>query len=118
MAEIPIDLAAQLAQQLTALQQKPAGAWGVQTTPLTATGLAVPLKLQTPQGDIRVYLQLPAEAAGSPDAIMQALQSLASQGYPLDTWQPKNSGWGDSGNSGGWNRGGGGGYNRSGGWRR
>ncbi len=112
------DLMSQLAAQLAAIQQKPAATgWNVPAMAApTIQGIAIPIKVQTAKGEIRLYLQLPAECAASPETIMQTLQALDAQGLPLDMWQPRSSGWGDGGGSG-WNRGGGSGWNR-GGWRR
>lgn len=116
------DLMQQLAAQLAAIQQqKPAAATGWSTPTTTAPaiqGVAVPIKVSTARGEIRLYLQLPAECTASPETIISTLQALDAQGMPLDFWQPKSSGWGDSSSGGGWNRGSGGsGWNR-GGWRR
>lgn len=111
------DLMTQLAAQLAAIQKPASSGWSTPTTTAPAIqGVAVPIKVQTARGEIRLYLQLPAECASSPDAIMSTLQALDSQGYPLDTWTSRSTGWGDGGGSSGWNRGGGG-WNR-GGWRR
>ena len=72
-------------------------------------GVAVPIKVSTPQGSIRLYLSLPAEVLESPQRLMQVLETLHNQGFPLDTWQGRPQ-WGGQG--GGYNRGG---FN--GGWR-
>lgn len=95
-----------------------ASAWTAPApTPTAIVGVSVPIKLPTPMGTIRIYLSLPAEAGATPQALMQAIESLAAAGLPLDTWQPSNqgggSGWGGGGNSGGgWGNRGGGGYRR------
>lgn len=111
------ELMAQLAAQLAAIQQKPAASgWSTPTTTApTIQGVAIPIKVQTARGEIRLYLQLPAECATSPDAIMSTLQALEQQGLPLDFWNRGGVGWGDGGGSG-WNRGSG--YGNRGGWRR
>jgi autotransporter translocation and assembly factor TamB len=99
MSDVPSsDLLAQLQAQLAAVQ-KPIG-WNTPAVTTPVQGIAVPIKVTTPKGDIRLYLQLPAECAAGPEVIMQTLQSLDSQGYPLDVWQSKSS-WG---NKGGWRR--------------
>lgn len=121
------DMQAALLALLSQAQQQPAGAgWQQPQMQLSAmpavNGVAVPLKLQTPIGDVRVYLQLGPEAAANPQALQSAIQALANAGLPVDAWQPRNqdggNGWGGNGNgNGGYggNRGGyGGGYNRGG----
>ena len=93
---------------------------------LPITGVAVPIKISTPIGDVRVYLQLPAECGQSPQALLGAVQLLSNAGLPVDAWKLRESGgsgWGnDGGSGGGWgNRGGGyggGGYSRGGYGRR
>lgn len=78
--------------------------------PVTAApvinGAAIPIKLQTPAGSLRVYLSLPAECAATPQALMAAIESLAALGLPLDTWQPKSdgNGWGNSNKRNNWGR--------------
>lgn len=112
---------------LLAQAQQPAGTgagWQQPQMQLSAmpavNGVAVPLKLQTPIGDVRVYLQLGPEAAANPQALQSAIQALANAGLPVDAWQPRDSGgggngWGGNGGGYGGNRGGyGGGYNRGG----
>lgn len=119
------DMQAALLALLSQAQQQPAGAgWQQPQMQLSAmpavNGVAVPLKLQTPIGDVRVYLQLGPEAAANPQALQSAIQALANAGLPVDAWQPRDSGGGNGwgGNGGGGysgNRGGyGGGYNRGG----
>ena len=99
IAVTPELLAAVQAQLATA--QKPlTSAWGQPTLTQTPQGMAVPIKVQTPKGSLRLYLQFGPEAAASPDSIMGLIQALDAQGYPLDTWQ-KSSDWGTSG---GWKR--------------
>ncbi|EXJ16945.1 hypothetical protein [Imhoffiella purpurea] len=115
-------LAAQLAalqQQMAALQQSPAAAtpaaspWAsAPTAAPQINGVAVPVKMQTPAGSIRLYFSLPAECAATPEALMAALESMAAAGLPLDTWSSRESGsgWGGSrrdsyaSNRGGWKR--------------
>lgn len=103
-------LLAALQGQLKSAQ--PASGWTQpQAAPPTIVGLEVPIKVQTPVGEIRLGLQVQiTQETATPDGIMGVLQSLQAQGFPLDIWQPKQSGGGwNSGNSGGgWNRGGGG----------
>lgn len=106
-------LQAQLAAQLAATQKQATSGWNTPTATTTPIGVAIPIKVSTPKGEIRLYLQMGPEHAASPEAIIQTLQALDAQGYPLDVWQPKSDGWGSGGS--GWNRSGG--YNRRG-WQR
>lgn len=109
----------QALQALLAQQQQPAqaGGWAQQQqAALPITGISVPVKIETLIGSVRVDLHLPAECGQSPQALLGAIQLLANAGYPVDAWQPR-----DSGNSGGWgnNGGSGGGWgNRGGGYSR
>lgn len=115
-------------QALLAQVQQPAvagGGWQQPQMQLSAmpvvSGVAVPLKIQTPIGDVRVYLQIGPEATANPQALQSAIQALANAGLPIDAWQPRDggggNGWGNNGGGGyGGNRSGygGGGYNRGG----
>lgn len=111
------ELTAQLAllqAQMAALRPaapavSPWGVPAVMAAPVI-NGAAVPIKLQTPAGSLRVYLSLPAECAATPAALMAAIEALAALGLPLDTWQPKS----DSGNGSSWGNSRG---NNRGGWR-
>ena len=112
------DLTAQLAAlqaQMAALRPAtPAASSWANAAPVNAApvinGAAVPIKLQTPAGSLRVYLSLPAEYAATPQTLMAAIEGLAALGLPLDTWQPKSdsgngngSSWGNRNNNrGGW----------------
>ncbi|MGH8506985.1 MAG: hypothetical protein ACRD1M_06825 [Terriglobales bacterium] len=81
--------------------------------PVAAHGLLVPLKLQTPAGTVRCYLQLGPEAA-TPQGAQAAITALMQMGAPLDAWQPRET---DGNGGGGWGRGGGGWAGRGGnGW--
>lgn len=114
-----VDTAALLAALQGQLKAAQPGGWAQpQAAAPSIVGLEVPIKVQTPVGEIRLGLQLQlTPETATPDAIMGLLQSLQAQGYPLDIWQPKQTGWsGGNGGGGGWNRGGGGGY--GGGGRR
>lgn len=109
-------------QALLAQQQQPAQASGwtqPQPAALPITGISVPVKLETPIGSVRVDLHLPAECGQSPQALLGAIQLLANAGYPVDAWQPRDSGNGGGwGGNNGWGSGGWGGNNGggSGGW--
>ncbi|TCT21183.1 hypothetical protein [Thiobaca trueperi] len=103
------DLQAQMAALRPAAPAPSASAWANAMPALSAAptinGVAVPVKIQTPAGSIRVYLSLPAECAASPDALMSALEALAAAGLPLDTWsgaRESGSAWGNSRSNGGW----------------
>lgn len=86
-----------------------------QSAPIQILGVLVPVKIQTPSGPMRSYLQLPAELATNPQAFMTALQTLMGMGYQLDIWQPRQQQWG--GNRGQWGGGGNGGWQQNrGGW--
>ena len=115
---------AALQAQLAALQQQqpqqPAapvagfGGWQQPAPPIAGpvqvTGVLIPVNVQTPAGKVKCHFMLPPEAAASPDALMNAIQSMMNAGLPVDAWQPKDSGsggWGgSSGGSSSWNRGG------------
>lgn len=113
----------QLKALLAQAQQQPApaaaGGWTQPqpaATGLPVTGVAIPIKVSTPIGDVRVYLQLPAECAASPQALQGAVQMLVNAGLPVDAWQPRQAtggGWGGGNGGGGYgNRGYGGGGRR------
>jgi hypothetical protein len=74
-------------------------------------GVAVPIKVSTPQGSIRLYLSLPPEALESPQRLMQVLEQLYARGFPLDIWQqrPRWGGQGGQNGRGGYGNGWGGG---------
>lgn len=112
---IPADSLQALAGLLAQVQaQQPTPGWQQTATaaPAECLGVSVPIKVDTPAGQIRCYLNFPATAASSPAALLALLQQLHATGLPLDTWQPKESGGGWSGNS---SRGG---YSGRNDWRR
>lgn len=97
------ELRAKLAQYEQAGQ---ASGWGrPRATASQVEGVMVPIKVQTPEGSLRVYLMLPAEVGASEDALMSALEGLAAQGAPLDVYQPNQNrgGWGGGNHNGGGN---------------
>ena len=101
----------ELLQQVTALlgqsSQNPALAgWSQQQQPSAAliNGVAVPVKIQRGRGNLKILLFLPAECANSPAALNAALDQLENAGIPLDVWEPKESGWGNSSTNRGWRR--------------
>lgn len=68
---------------------------------LNIQGVGVPVSVQTPAGKVRCTFWLGAEHAQTPQALMQALETMANSGIPIDAWQEKNSGnWGNSNNNG------------------
>ncbi|MCB0266059.1 MAG: hypothetical protein KDE57_12980 [Calditrichaeota bacterium] len=65
----------------------------------------VPVSLQTSAGKVRVYFQLPAEVAASPDALMNAIENMIAAGIPVDAWGGSSSdSWGGRNNSNGYRR--------------
>lgn len=113
-------LLAQAQQQPAPAMTAAAGGWTQPqpTAGLPITGISIPVKIETPIGSVRVDLHLPAECGQSPQALLGAIQALANAGYPVDAWQPRDSGggWGNGGGNsgGGWGGNRGGGYNRGG----
>lgn len=110
MAEQPdqTQLLQQLLQQLQQSQPAPA-AWpsAAGATAAPFAGVAVPVKIATPGGECRCYLQFGAEVAqGGPAALINAMQLVMAQGFQIDTFQSR----------GGWNGGGRGGWNGRGGY--
>lgn len=105
VAALQAQIAAMSGAGQAAAGQAPAlaGGWS-QPAPTPAavgiTGVQVPVKIETPNGAIRIYLALPAEAAATPQALMGAIEALAGMGIPLDFFGGR-----DSGGSG-WNSGG------------
>jgi hypothetical protein len=104
------DLLTQIAAQLATLQQQSslvnASGWN-QPLPAAATpiqGVAVPIKVDTPNGVVRCYLSLPAEVAQSPQSLLNALQALLNRGLPVDIWSGGSS-WSRGNDSGPWHRG-------------
>ena len=89
--------------------------------PAPFLGVAIPIKVETPNGSLRCYLSLPPEVASSPEAFLGAIRKLIDMGFPVDLYQPKqDGGWnrngGGGGGGGGWNNGGGNGYRSGGGY--
>jgi hypothetical protein len=71
---------------------------------LNIEGVGVPISIQTPAGKVRCQLYLGKEHAQTPQALMQALETMAGAGMPIDAWQQQNQ---QQGNSWGGNQGGG-----------
>ncbi len=84
---------------LSQWQQQPAAGTA------SPSGVSLPVKMQTPGGSLRVYMNFGSEFA-SPEALNALIEQLNAAGVPLDLWQPKQS-WsrGRGGNGGGFNRG-------------
>lgn len=103
-AQLKDVLSALLQQNQATMQQQPGSGW-FNASPLPAiNAINVPVKIPTPAGDVRLYLELPGELANNEQALMQALEAIAAR-FQLDAWQPRNQGW---------NNGGGGGFRRGG----
>ena len=64
-------------------QRPQPSAFGVQ-------GVNVPVSVQTSAGKVRVYFQLPAEVASSPDALIAALENMLSMGIPDNKYVLRN----------------------------
>lgn len=81
------------AQQPAAPAQQAAPTGWEQPAPVATNSdiqaVSIPINLETEDGKIRVYLQLPAEVASSPEALMQAIEGLKRKGLPLDFWRKK-----------------------------
>jgi hypothetical protein len=110
----PEQLQAQLAQLLAQVQgqqpqpQAPVSAgWArPQVAPTEAQSVSIPIKLNTPSGSLRAYLNFDGSAASSPEALMALIESLERMGVPLDFWRAgAASGWGSGSRGGsGWRR--------------
>ena len=74
------------------------GGWGKPKEPAHTGGILgvqVPVKVETPEGPIRVYLMLSPEAAESEASLLSALEGLYRAGANLDVYKPRESqGWG------------------------
>lgn len=101
-------------------QQQAAQIPGLQSAQMAPGGAAgtisIPVKLDTPMGKVRIYLNCAPGDVGQLQQLwmghQQMLQQAHQMGIPLDAWVPKQkSNWNN-------NRGGvgGGGWNRGGGW--
>ena len=91
--------------QQGAPQQPASNGWqqpAPSSTALNIQGVGVPVSVQTPAGKVRCTFWLGAEHAQTPQALMQALETMANAGIPIDAWQEKASGsnWGNSNNNG------------------
>lgn len=92
-----------LLKQATGPASPPAAGWQQQPQPAALIhGVGVPVKIGRGRGTIRLTLWLPAECAASPAALNAALDDLERAGLPLDTYEPRESGWG--GNNNRWRR--------------
>lgn len=81
-------LLAQLANQMQAGNPEGFEGWQKpQPSAFGVQGVNVPVSVQTSAGKVRVYFQLPAEVASSPDALIAALENMLSMGIPVDAWQ-------------------------------
>ena len=77
----------------------PAASWSGRRrgAPGEVLGVAVPLKVNTPSGKVRVYLSLPPEVATSEDSLVDAIEGLLDAGFPVDVWRDR-----DGRDRGGW----------------
>lgn len=101
-------------QQAGASTSTPTSAWSTpapQANALNIQGVGVPVSVQTPAGKVRCTFYLGAEHAQTPAALMAALEQMTNAGIPIDAWQPKQEG---GGNSWSGNKSSGNGYNNSG----
>lgn len=75
---------------------------------LTAIGVSVPVELKSGDGSsVTVDILFGPEHAASPAALMNLVQNLFGQGYPVRVYRPKAPGFGGSGGFGGQRFGGG-----------
>ena len=90
--------AAPIGSNVNAWQQQPANVGA-----LNIEGIGVPISVQTPAGKVRVTVYLGKEHAQTPAALMQALETMANAGMPIDAWQQQGGGnsWGGNQNNGG-----------------
>ena len=56
----------------------------------------IPIKLQTQQGSLRIYLEFDASWGETAQKLQELIDTLEQMGFPLDTWQSKSSGWGNN----------------------
>jgi hypothetical protein len=119
MSETPaqqIDLTA-LNALLQTVQQQGAGsganlnAWqqpAASMAGLNIEGVGVPISLQTPAGKVRCTIYLGKDHAQTPQALMQALETMSAAGMPIDAWQSSNQqgggSWGGNNNGGGFRK--------------
>lgn len=101
---------AALQAQLAALQQQTGGQGGAALSgwnkpqasgAINIQGVAVPVSVQTPIGKVRCYFWLGQESA-TPDGLLAALEQMSTAGVPIDAWEDKKSGWGNSGSRKNW----------------
>lgn len=84
-----------------------------QAGPQQILGVAIPLKIDTPNGSLKLFVSLPAEVMQSEQSLMAAIEGLVNAGLPVDFWQSKSSGWGGNGSGNSY----GSGYRNNGGYR-
>jgi hypothetical protein len=69
------------------------------TGPGEVLAVAVPVKVNTPSGKVRVYVSLPPETAASEDSLVDAIEALLDAWFPVDVWRDRD---GRAGDRGGW----------------
>ena len=79
-------------------QQNPQTSWQGQSfsTMPEVQKVNIPIKLQTQQGSLRVYLEFDASWGETAQKLQELIDTLESMGFPLDVWQSKSSGWGNN----------------------
>ena len=89
--------AAPIGSNVNAWQQQPANVGA-----LNIEGVGIPVSVQTPAGKVRCTFWLGKEHAQTPAALMQALETMANAGMPIDAWQQQGGGnsWGGNQNNG------------------
>lgn len=114
MSETQTDVQAQLAHMLAQLQASGAQlhpqmaaqmtGWNKPVAPPEiCAGVSIPIKINTPAGSLRVYLNYSGSGLANPETLMELVESLERQGVPLDFWRAGNASWGKGG-SGSWRR--------------
>ena len=85
-------------QALESMQGQQATSWQGQTFSITpeVQKVNIPIKLQTAQGSLRVYLEFDASWGATAQKLQELVDVLDNMGFPLDTWQSKSSGWGNN----------------------
>lgn len=103
-------------QSATSATTTPVTGWQQQPQPQAGPqqilGVAIPLKIDTPNGSLKLFVSLPAEVMQSEQSLMSAIEGLVNAGLPVDFWQSKSSGWG-GGNGSSYSSG----YRSNGGYR-
>lgn len=107
--QLQTQLNALLAQLQVQPPQAPASGWARPQASAAAEpqSVSIPIKINTPSGSLRTYLNFDGSAAQSPEALMALIESLERLGMPLDFWRGSGAGaWvaGRGNSGGGWRR--------------